>query len=114
MKMDVDNYSFDIGPTGAIGEQGSLLLRINRNCPWSRCLFCRAHKGAKFEYRKAEEIKRDIDVIGFLVDEIKMTCRKFGSWGEVYDIAPSMMVRSNPEIYDIGAAGEQTLRSRHS
>jgi len=67
--MEPDDYSCDIEPMGAIGEQGSLLLRVNRNCPWNRCLFCSLYKGRKFEYRTVEEIKHDIDVVKFLADE---------------------------------------------
>ncbi|SEM76789.1 hypothetical protein SAMN04489760_1452 [Syntrophus gentianae] len=33
MDLKPRDYSFDIGPMGAIGEQGSHLLRVNRNCP---------------------------------------------------------------------------------
>jgi radical SAM superfamily enzyme YgiQ (UPF0313 family) len=42
-------------------EANSLLVRVTRNCPWNRCLFCPAYKGKKFSRRSVEEIKRDID-----------------------------------------------------
>ena len=74
----MDSYSYDIGPMGAIGEHGSLFLRINRNCPWNRCLFCPAYKSKKFEYREVEEIKRDIDVMRFLADELRETSYQLG------------------------------------
>lgn len=112
--MNVDNYSFDIGPMGAIGEQGSLLLRINRNCPWNRCLFCPTYKGKKFEYRKAEELKRDIDVIRFLVDEIKATSYKLG-WGrEANDKVMWTIIQENRHIYEKGSADNEILNLRYA
>ncbi len=42
-------------------EANSLLVRVTRNCPWNRCLFCPAYKGKKFSRRSVEEIKGDID-----------------------------------------------------
>jgi hypothetical protein len=112
--MNVDNYSFDIGPMGAIGEQGSLLLRINRNCPWNRCLFCSTYKGERFEYRKVEEIKRDIDIIRFLAGEIKTTSYKLDWGGEIGDEVISTIVRHNPQIYDSGPTEDKILNLRYA
>src|SRR5512147_2085634 len=42
-------------------EAQSLLLRVTRNCPWNKCLFCPAYKGVKFSRRSVEEVKSDID-----------------------------------------------------
>jgi radical SAM superfamily enzyme YgiQ (UPF0313 family) len=94
-----ENYAFDIGPMGAIGEQGSLLLRINRNCPWNMCLFCDVYKGRKFEYRSSEEIKRDIDVIESLSDEINRASLDIGFGGEITREVINAMILGNPEIY---------------
>jgi len=112
--MSVDNYSFDIGPMGAIGEQGSLLLRINRNCPWNRCLFCSTYKGKKFEYRKVAEIKRDIDVIRFLVGELKSTSYKLGCSGEVNDEVMWAIIQNNPESYNRGSDDGKMLDLRYA
>ncbi len=112
--MIVENYSFDIGPMGAIGEQGSLLLRINRNCSWNRCLFCSVYKGAKFEYRKAEEVKQDIDIIRFLVDEIKTTSYKLGLGGVVNDAVMWTIIKHNPEIYNGCSIDGNTLNARYA
>lgn len=110
----MDSYSFDIGPMGAIGEQGSLLLRINRNCPWNRCLFCPTYKGRKFEYREAEEIKRDIDIVRFLVGEIETTSYKLGWGGEVNDEVMRAIIRSNAEIYGRGSEDGKIFNSRYA
>ncbi|NIM46793.1 MAG: radical SAM protein [Candidatus Aenigmarchaeota archaeon] len=49
------------GPIRTPSESESLSIRVNRNCPWNRCLFCPVYKGKKFNQRSMEEIKKDID-----------------------------------------------------
>ncbi len=44
-------------------EAGSLLVRVTRNCPWNKCLFCPAYKGVKFSRRSVAEVKADIDAM---------------------------------------------------
>lgn len=44
-------------------EAGSLLVRVTRNCPWNKCIFCPAYKGVKFSRRTVEEVKADIDAM---------------------------------------------------
>lgn len=112
--MDADSYSFDIGPMGAIGEQGSLLLKINRNCPWNRCLFCTAYKGRRFEYRKTEELRRDVDIIRFLEDELKEISYKLGCDGQVNDAVTSTFILSNPQAYDSGVVNRELVNSRYA
>ena len=114
MMMNVDNYSFDVGPMGAIGEQGSLLLRINRNCPWNRCLFCPTYKGKKFGYRKVEEVKRDIDVVRFLADNIKATSYQLGWGGEVDDEVMQTIIQSNSQVYGKDSADSEMLNLRYA
>jgi radical SAM superfamily enzyme len=52
---------FEQGVIRPPSEAGSLLLRVTRNCPWNRCLFCPAYKGTSFSKRSVSEIKNDID-----------------------------------------------------
>jgi radical SAM superfamily enzyme YgiQ (UPF0313 family) len=52
---------FEQGVIRPPSEAGSLLIRVTRNCPWNRCLFCPAYKGTSFSRRSVAEIKRDID-----------------------------------------------------
>ena len=52
---------YDIGPIRPPSEAGSLLIRVNRNCPWNKCEFCHVYKGQKFEKKSVEEVKQDID-----------------------------------------------------
>jgi radical SAM superfamily enzyme YgiQ (UPF0313 family) len=44
-------------------EAQSLLVRVTRNCPWNRCIFCPAYKGVRFSRRTVEEVKADIDAM---------------------------------------------------
>jgi radical SAM superfamily enzyme len=52
---------FEQGVIRPPSEANSLLLRVTRNCPWNRCLFCPAYKGTVFSRRSVAEIKEDID-----------------------------------------------------
>ena len=52
---------FEQGVIRPPSEASSLLVRVTRNCPWNRCLFCPAYKGTSFSRRSVDEIKNDID-----------------------------------------------------
>lgn len=52
--------SFELGPIRPPSEAYSLLIRVTRNCPWNKCLFCHTYKGRKFELRSVQDIKNDI------------------------------------------------------
>jgi len=62
---------------GPIGEGGSLLLRINRNCPWNRCIFCPAYKGRMFSPRSVDEVCRDIDAASRTRAALRSTIARF-------------------------------------
>ncbi len=62
-------HDYEQGPIRPPNEAGSLLIRISRNCPWNRCLFCPVYKFDKFSRRSMEDIKKDIDVIARHVEE---------------------------------------------
>lgn len=75
-------YSFEIAeswirPTSEILSH-SLLLRLMRNCPWNMCKFCECYKGKKFEYKSVKEIKKDIDTVKAISDEINFLAKKLG------------------------------------
>lgn len=55
------SYAFEMGPIRPPSEATSILLRVTRNCPWNRCLFCHSYKDQKFSRRSVEEVKADID-----------------------------------------------------
>ena len=75
-------------------------------------IFCGVYKGKKFEYRREEAIKSDIDTIGFLADEITATSHRLGWSGEINDGVVRAFAGSHPEIYGSGAADNETMNRR--
>ena len=98
---DPKSFFFEMGPIRppSEGRDHSLLIRATRNCPWNRCLFCPTYKDVKFEYRKVEEIKKDIDVAKVLHDEMKAASWRFGLAGGVSNEVLRAILQGNPEIY---------------
>ncbi len=106
-KVSTENFKkpfFEMGPIRPPSEGGdhSLLLRVVRNCPWNRCLFCSTYKKEKFGYRSIEQIKEDVNVAKALYDEIKSASWKFGLAGRVTNELVTAIVYGNPEIYGNG------------
>lgn len=54
---------FEQGPIRPPSEAASLLVRVNRNCPWNRCTFCSIYKKQKFSLRPVADVITDIDSI---------------------------------------------------
>jgi histone acetyltransferase (RNA polymerase elongator complex component) len=105
MGMGIFNKPFfEMGPIRppSEGVDHSLLLRIVRNCPWNRCLFCSNYKKEKFGYRSVEEVKGDIDAAKALLDEIKSTSWRFGLAGSITNELVKAIFNGNPEIYGNG------------
>ena len=80
-----NNLSFEQGPIRPPNEARSLLLRLTRNCPWNRCLFCPVYKNRKFSLRTVKEIKTDIQAARNIADDIEALSRKMGSSGTLSD-----------------------------
>ena len=74
---------FEQGPIRPPSEARSLLLRVNRNCPWNRCTFCPVYKRRKFKVRRLPEILNDIEAMAAGVDEVRRYSEKLGQGGEV-------------------------------
>jgi hypothetical protein len=66
-----ENCAFEQGPIRPPSEASSLLIRVNRNCPWNRCTFCSIYKKAKFSLRPVEDVMREIDTIRHFVDQLQ-------------------------------------------
>ncbi|MCX7991505.1 MAG: radical SAM protein [Proteobacteria bacterium] len=66
----------EIGPIRPPSESRSLLIRLSRNCPWNRCLFCPVYKGENFSLRKKEDILREIDYLKEIFHSIKELLKK--------------------------------------
>ncbi|HUT68940.1 MAG TPA: hypothetical protein VMW86_10400, partial [Dehalococcoidales bacterium] len=79
--------SYELGPIRPPSEAYSLLIRVTRNCPWNRCKFCPIYKGAKFQLRSVEEIKRDIDTAKAIHDKIEELARESGRGDSVREVA---------------------------
>ena len=94
-----ENYAIEMGPMGAIGEAGALFLRINRNCPWNKCLFCPVYKDKKFSARNLEELKGDIDTIDRIRDLLVKTSREIGLGGRVDRSVVQETVARHPKLY---------------
>src|SRR3972149_5530719 len=77
------NDYFEMGPIRPPSEAQSLLLRVTRNCPWNKCPFCHTYKGEPFSFRTVEEIKKDIDGVKAIVDEIRQRSWSMGFAGEI-------------------------------
>lgn len=87
------------GPIRPPSEAHSLLLRLTRNCPWNRCLFCPVYKGEKFSRRSIAEIKKDIDAIAEAVAVIKEISLENGFGGEVNRQAAALVQSKYPELF---------------
>ncbi|MFP3975470.1 MAG: radical SAM protein [Dehalococcoidia bacterium] len=106
-KLDTTKFKkpfFEMGPIRppSEGEDNSLLVRIVRNCPWNKCVFCPTYKNEKFGYRPLEEVKEDIDVAKALYDEIETASWKLGLEGEITNELLMAIVTGNPDIYRSG------------
>ena len=71
------------GPIRPPSESKSLLLRLTRNCPWNKCLFCPVYKGTTFSRRSLPEIKQEIDRLGEIVNDIQTVSAKLGFGGRI-------------------------------
>jgi len=74
---------YEIGPIRPPNEAYSLLVRFTRNCPWNQCAFCHVYKGRRFEKRSLDEIKRDIDTIKAIYNDIIALSWKQGYAGQI-------------------------------
>lgn len=84
---DLSQYRFEQGPIRPPSEAYSLLLRVTRNCPWNRCIFCTVYKGTKFQLREADEVIEDIKKVKAIYDEIKRIAWKTGLGDKIQDVA---------------------------
>ena len=94
--------SFEIGPIRPPSEGGhaSLLLRITRNCPWSRCHFCYGtlYGRQKFALRTLDEVKQDIDTVKRIADTVRQVSWGLGRGGRADRETLAAIIRSNPGL----------------
>ncbi len=77
------NHYFEQGPIRPPSEATSLLIRVTRNCPWNKCTFCHTYRGSKFELRSVEEVKKDIQTMKDIADEVIGLSWTWGEGGQV-------------------------------
>jgi biotin synthase-like enzyme len=77
------NGVFEMGPIRPPSEAQSLLIRVTRNCPWNKCEFCHTYKEEQFSFRSVEEIKKDIDQVKAITDEIRQSSWRMGFAGGI-------------------------------
>lgn len=74
---------FEQGPIRPPSEAHSLLLRFTRNCPWNQCTFCPIYKGQDFSRRSLTDIRRDIDAVRLIIDDLQTLAARSGNFGTV-------------------------------
>jgi len=84
---------------GPIGEFDSLILRVNRNCPWNRCLFCPVYKNTRFSYRPLSEAIHDTETARRIADLIEAVSWKIGMAGGVTREMLLEVIRGHPGVY---------------
>ena len=82
------------------GGSSSLLLRITENCPWNKCTFCEMYKGHPFVYRKAEDIKADIDTVKIISDELKAVSMKMDYGGQITSEVGMAILQTDPSLIE--------------
>jgi hypothetical protein len=110
-------FFFEMGPIRppSEGRDYSLLIRPTRNCHWNLCEFCVTYKGKKFSYRKVEDVKRDLEVVRILHDEILGASREMGPGGRVTQEVVAAVWEGNPRLYaDAGGSAETVALRRHN
>ena len=90
----MNNY-FEQGPIRPPSEATSLLIRVTRNCPWNKCVFCHTYRGSKFELRSVEEVKKDIQAMKDIADQIVGLSWKLGEGGHVNRNVLTQIYNSN-------------------
>ncbi|MCX7823053.1 MAG: radical SAM protein [Syntrophobacterales bacterium] len=99
--MRSSQLSFEQGPIRPPSEAASLLLRFTRNCPWNKCTFCPVYKNSTFSRRSLEEIKKDIDRVVHIIEDIKGISWSLGEGGKITSsVLQEVMMRSRvPQAY---------------
>lgn len=90
---------FEQGPIRPPSEAGSLLIRVNRNCPWNRCTFCPVYKRRKFKTRKLDEVLGDIRAMSACADRVRERSRELGYEGEINREVVSSIL-NDPSVSD--------------
>jgi hypothetical protein len=96
----IERYPFETGVYRPPSEGGScsLLVRLTRNCPWNRCGFCAMYKHHKFELRSVDHIKKDIDAMAALCNDLGKISHELGHHGVATQQAALELITRVPEL----------------
>jgi len=97
--MAVSLLRYEQGPIRPPSEALSLLIRLNRNCPWNRCLFCPVYKGVKYSRRSLGEIKEDIYAIAAAIENLRKLSWQSGFGGEITREIIAQLGDRDPQLY---------------
>ncbi len=92
--------NYETGPIRPPSEAESLFVRVNRNCPWNKCLFCPVYKKRKFSRRTLDEIKEDILSLKEAADKVQSYAVKMG-YSEVNRQVLENVYRNEPDLLQI-------------
>ncbi len=99
--MALERLQYEQGPIRPPSEAGSLLVRLTRNCPWNRCLFCPVYKKEKFSRRTLVEIKADISVMAEAAERIRSISDSSSLPGGINRQAIATIQAEHPELLQI-------------
>ena len=99
--MVFDKPVFEQGPIRPPSEAESLLVRLTRNCPWNKCLFCPVYKGEQFSRRTLFEITEDIEAIAAGAEEIKAISKSLGFKGHINRQVVLQVQSDKPELLQV-------------
>lgn len=97
----VNALKYEQGPIRPPSEASSLLLRLTRNCPWNRCLFCPVYKGVKYSCRSMEEIRQDILAVAGAVRGLRRLSWEQGFGGVISREIAASVGESDPDLYPL-------------
>ncbi|MCK5255001.1 MAG: radical SAM protein [Deltaproteobacteria bacterium] len=91
-------FQIEQGPIRPPSEAQSLLIRVTRNCTWGKCQFCHNYLKTRFSRRTVEEVKREIETIKKVHDEIKGISLNCGYNGTINREVVKFIYK-NPHLY---------------
>jgi biotin synthase-like enzyme len=93
--------NFEQGPIRPPSEAESLFVRVTRNCPWNKCLFCHVYKGKKFSRRTVEEIKDDLLTMERGASRVESYALKLDSSGKITREVLEYVYHHEPDLLQI-------------
>lgn len=93
-------YDFEVGVYRPPSEGGSdsLLVRFTRNCPWNRCTFCAMYKQEKFSIRSPQEIKKDLDTVAKIGEDLRDLSERRGMGRTITREAVIELIGKAPDL----------------